>query len=142
MIYKHIVEWYNWYNELSENEKDQMAHINCCERVIMSANEVLSLELSDDALRIAKGFGGGMKIESTCGVITGGVMALSKYYFDDSRLNDIVADFILSYERMYGSISCDHLKDHYRTEDKGCQPVIINAGQLLDEIINKYGKEA
>lgn len=140
MIYKHIDEWYKWYNTLDDTTKDAMVHINCCERTLFSANEVLELNLSEDALKVARGFGGGMKVKSTCGVITGGVMALSKYYYDDERLNEIIIDFIETYEKSFGSSSCDVLIDMYRREDIGCQPVVKNAGMVLDSLIEKYGK--
>lgn len=140
MIRKHVEEWYKEYNKKSQSEKDNMVHINCCERVLFSANHVLELSLSDEALKMARGFGGGMKVKSTCGVITGGVMALSKYYYNDVRLNEIIADFINSYEQLYGSISCDILIEKYRDDEIGCQPVVMSAAILLDELIEKYGK--
>lgn len=140
MIYKHIDEWYNWFNALDEKAQDEVVHINCCERILFSANDVLGLNLNEDALKVARAFGGGMKVKSTCGVITGGVMALSKYYYDDDRLEEIVVDYITSFETAYTSLSCEVLTDLYRQEDIKCQPVIKNAGQVLDGIIEKYGK--
>ena len=50
--------------------------LNCAEKILYGANWAYNMKLPAEALKLAAGFGGGMGIESSCGVITGGVMVL------------------------------------------------------------------
>ena len=54
--------------------------LNCAEKILYGANWAYNMKLPAEALKLAAGFGGGMGIESSCGVITGGVMVLSSLY--------------------------------------------------------------
>lgn len=54
--------------------------LNCAEKILYGANWAYDMKLPAEALKLAAGFGGGMGIESSCGVITGGVMVLSSLY--------------------------------------------------------------
>ena len=48
--------------------------LNCAEKILYGANWAYNMKLPGEALKLAAGFGGGMGVESSCGVITGGVM--------------------------------------------------------------------
>lgn len=54
--------------------------LNCAEKILYGANWAYNMKLPVEALKLAAGFGGGMGVESSCGVITGGVMVLSSLY--------------------------------------------------------------
>lgn len=54
--------------------------LNCAEKILYGANWAYNMKLPGEALKLAAGFGGGMGVESSCGVITGGVMVLSSLY--------------------------------------------------------------
>lgn len=61
--------------------------LNCAETVLVAANEVHELNLSNDALRLSAGFGGGVGgMEMLCGALNGGVMALSRLIETTLRL--------------------------------------------------------
>lgn len=46
--------------------------LNCAEKILYGANWAYNMKLPGEALKLAAGFGGGMGVESSCGVITGG----------------------------------------------------------------------
>lgn len=113
---------------------------NCAEKILYGSNIVYKLGLSDDALKMAAGFGGGMGIESTCGVITAGVMVLSQLFTEtvahqSDVLKPLTNEFISKYNALMGSIDCASLKDIHRTEAIGCSKVIVEGAKILDEIV-------
>lgn len=138
MLYKYLVNEYEKYDLLSDVEKDSMEHVNCCEKILFGINNINNLKLDENALKLARGFGGGMNVEGTCGVITGGVMSISSIYYDNDNYKEIISDFINTYNNKFKSISCDVLREMYGTEEEGCRNVILNAAAILDSIISKY----
>ena len=142
MIQKILEEKFKVLNQLTEEEKSEIPHVNCCEHILIGGNDFLELGLSKDNLSIAKGFGGGMKIESTCGALTGAIMVLSLYLNDEEKLNQGIHDFFEMFNKKYhDSIDCKPLKDAYRHEKFGCQPVILMAANILDSVLVKYRKQ-
>lgn len=113
--------------------------LNCAEKILYGANKAYSLGLDDKALKLAAGFGGGMGIESVCGVLTGGIMVLSKLFVDEvahqSNIKEITQKFFARFEKEMGSIGCTQLKADYRTEELKCHRVILKGAEILDELI-------
>ena len=60
---------------------------NCAETMVYSANEYYQLELSEDALKMAAGFGGGMFEKHLCGIVSGAICVLG-IMFKNKTLND------------------------------------------------------
>ena len=142
MIQKILEEKFNVLNQLTEDEKSKIPHVNCCEHILSGGNDFLEFGLSKENLSIAKGFGGGMKIESTCGAITGAIMVLGLYIKDEEKLNQGIHDFFeLFNKRYHDSIDCKPIKETYRHERFGCQPVILMAANILDSVLAKYRKQ-
>ena len=56
---------------------------NCAEAMLRAINLVWGLRLSDESLRLAAGFGGGMGCEDACGAMTGAVAGLSALLVKD-----------------------------------------------------------
>jgi len=112
---------------------------NCAEKILYGANEVYNLGLGKETMKLAAGFGGGMGIESTCGAITASIMVLSKLFVEntahESEIKEISREFLKRYKDEMNSIECALLKKNYRTEEKGCDDVIIKAAEILDEVI-------
>ncbi len=50
--------------------------LNCAETMLYAANEEYGLNLSKETFKTMAAFGGGMGVESTCGVITGAISVL------------------------------------------------------------------
>ena len=65
--------------------------LNCAEKILYGANWAYNMKLPAEALKLAAGFGGGMGIESSCGVITGGVMVLSSLYVNVTDMKAAVS---------------------------------------------------
>lgn len=128
--------------ELLEQGYGNDMNLNCAEKILHGANEVYNLGLESEALKLATGFGGGMAIESVCGVLTGGIMVLGRLFKsndleDKEKFKNIIKDYIESYRKEMGEIDCAPLKERYRTNEEGCNCIIVKAGEVLDEIIEK-----
>lgn len=126
---------------IEEGYGDEL-NLNCAEKILYGSNEAYSLGLEPEALKLAAGFGGGMVIESVCGVLTGGIMVLGKLFKPESpedkdRFKEIIKNYLEAYRKKMGEIDCSPLKDRYRTEEEGCNQVIIKAAEVLEEIIEK-----
>ncbi len=141
MLYNYLIKEYKDLAALSEKERSIMVHVNCCEKIVFGSNSVYKLGLDKNALKMAKGFGGGMNVESSCGVVTGGVMVLSNMFFDSENYRTIIKEFIETFTKDFGTIDCDILKELYRTEEEGCNNIIIKGAKVLDDIIEIYRGE-
>lgn len=141
MIESMLKEKFETFNALSDLKKNKLAHVNCCEHMVISGHEVYGYPLSETMIKMAKGFGGGMKIGTTCGALTGGVMVLGLLFEDHEKFDEIVEAFLVDFKRSYKTLDCQPLKTAYRQEDKGWQPVIIMAARVLDSVISKYRKQ-
>jgi len=116
--------------------------LNCAQKILFAANEVYQLGLSDEALSLAGGFGGGMGIESTCGALTAGVMVLSKLFpikDDESKkyLYALTKEYLETYKEKMGHIDCTPLKKAFRNDVIGCKDVIVESARILDAMITR-----
>lgn len=137
MVVQHLDNYFKAYRALSEEEKANTPHVNCCEYLVKAGSKACDFTFGKDVHQIAKGFGGGMKIESVCGALTGSVMVLTKLYADQEDFDEIIQSFFSRFEKQYGSIQCDDLKLKYRNDDIGCQDVMKYAGEILEEMIKE-----
>lgn len=131
--------------DLIKNDYGKEEELNCAEKIIHGANQAYDLGLSPESLKVAKGFGGGMGIGSTCGALTGGIMAISKKFAGSNLGKEefyaIIQDYLNEYEARMGSIYCKELKEKYVIDDdSNCDQIIEESAKLLDEIINKYNR--
>lgn len=111
--------------------------LNCAEKILYGANWAYNMKLPCEALKLAAGFGGGMGVESSCGVITGGVMVLSSLYVsrnghESGRIKALEKEFIETFTKEMGTIDCSDLKAKYRNDEIKCNLVIFKAGEILD----------
>lgn len=125
--------------ELIESGFGKEEGLNCAEKILHGANRVYNLNLNDEALKLAYGFGGGMGIQSVCGVLTGGVMVISKVCKDKNTDKNLVKDFSNRFFDMFREemedVNCHILKDIHHTEDLGCHSVIVKAAEILDKLV-------
>ena len=110
--------------------------LNCAEAILYGANQVYHLNLNPDSLKLAAAFGGGMAIESICGVL----MVLGKLFVPDvahkhPEIKELSKELFNTFEKEMGDILCKPLKDNYRTEEKKCRDVILKAAEILDKIV-------
>ncbi len=120
------------------NAKD----LNCAETVLYAANEAYGLQLPHSALKLAAGFGGGMGINATCGALTGAIMALSALFVKDrgresDYIKELNAEFFDSFKDKMESIDCSYLKEHYRSPQDDCHPIIVQAAQIVEVLIDR-----
>ena len=67
----------NMEKEKQLAEKYHMAGNNCVESVIKACNDSMDLKLSDDAIRMASGMGGGIgRSGCVCGALTGACLVI------------------------------------------------------------------
>ena len=117
--------------------------LNCAEKMLYGANKVYDLGINRNDLKLAAGFGGGMAVGITCGILTGGIMALAKAFIEDrghdgTLLKEIEAEYITKFNDRMGSINCDPLVEKYRDPEKGCDYLIFEAAKIFDELMEKY----
>lgn len=126
--------------ELIKNGFGLEEDYNCAEKILYGANRVYQLELSDDALKMASAFGGGMGIEATCGVITAGLMVIGMKVtqtvaHQSKAMRPVANAFLAAYSDRMGSINCKVLKENYKTEENGCYSIIYEGALILDRLI-------
>ena len=113
---------------------------NCAEKIVRGANTAYGLGLSDDALRMIGGFGGGMGLGETCGTITGAVAVISDILVSERahatpELKPATQRFIKEFRQELGDLDCLPLRSQYRNKEKGCDKIIITAAEILDELV-------
>ncbi|MCF0150854.1 MAG: C-GCAxxG-C-C family protein [Firmicutes bacterium] len=97
---------------------------NCCETTIRLANQKYDLGLTEENMRLLSGFGGGLMSGLACGVLCGGVAAISKKLVetrghDTPALKPAVTGFVSDFEETLGHVNCKDLKVTYNhPEDK------------------------
>jgi len=125
--------------ELIQNGYGIKEDLNCAETILYGANQVYHLNLTPNSLKLAAAFGGGMAIESICGVLTASLMVLGELFVPDvahkyPEIKELSKELFDTFEKEMGDILCKPLKDNYRTEEKKCREVILKAAEILDKI--------
>ena len=115
--------------------------LNCAEKILYGANWAYDMKLPAEALKLAAGFGGGMGVESSCGVITGGVMVLyvKRNGHESGRIKALEKEFIETFTKEMGAIDCAALKAKYRNDEIKCNLIIFKAGEILDRMVEREG---
>ena len=121
--------------------------LNCAEAILYGANRVYHLDLNSDSLKMAAAFGGGMAIESVCGVLTASVMVLGKLFVPDvahkhPEIKELCKELFDTFEKEMGDILCKPLKDNYRTEERKCKDVILKGAEILNKIVTRELKSS
>lgn len=89
---------------------------NCAQSALIGCGHLT--ELDDlSALKVAGGFGGGMRVGSICGAATGALMALGCIFpFTDdgqpdqkSRIGQLTLDFLGRFSQAHGCLNCTDL---------------------------------
>ena len=129
---------------LAEDFGDEQNY-SCSERLFAGANRAYNLGLSEDSFKTASCFSGGMMISGTCGALAGSLMALGYILVEDRahntpELRSEVQDFIMSFNKKFGAMDCALLKEKYRTPEKKCVPLQIEAAGILDDFLISIGR--
>lgn len=108
---------------------------NCAQAVLIPFWEEAGLD-HESAQKAAKNLGVGMKLGSTCGAVTGGLMALGIKGASD----ETVAEYIrILKERHGGSLNCPDLlrrnQEQVKLDKKShCDGMILEAIALVEEL--------
>lgn len=112
---------------------------SCSESILMAANEVYDLGLTDDEILLFAGFRGGMGYGSTCGCLTGAIGALSRKYAGREDLKTICGNFVAYFKEKLAadSIDCAVLEPKYKNETVRCGITVGMGADALSEYIAK-----
>ncbi len=123
-----------------EIRNDPAKHCNCAQTMLAAFADDLSIS-EETAMKLGSNFGGGMKMGSVCGAITGGAMILGLYGMDDVRALN------LFYQKMKagheGMMMCADLLR--RNAEKGgqkkphCDQMICESIGYIEEILKEQG---
>ena len=116
---------------------------NCAEKIIKGANEAYHLGLEEDSTRLFAAFGGGLAIGDTCGAVCSALGVISRLFVADTArkselLKLIICDFMKRFQEKTGSLKCAELKKQYAANGQKCAYILESAGEILDQIIEKY----
>jgi len=112
---------------------------NCAEAVYLATCEKYGLPVSDDALKVAGVFGGGIGTERLCGAAAGAVAAIAlKYSSGNARTSTEMKDrsvaFMKEFMEMYdGSDLCKDIKPTHFKEGVRCLSVVEAALDILEK---------
>lgn len=132
--------------ELIEQGFYLKSDLNCAETILYGANQVYGLGLPKDCLRLSAAFGGGMAIESVCGVVTASLMVLGYLFVKDNahqnpEIKELNRELFDRVTKELGDFNCQPLKDQYRTEEKKCYYVILKGAEILDDMVIREMKK-
>lgn len=127
-------------DKAKELRSDPSKHINCAQAVILPFAEDLGMS-EETIMKLASNFGGGMKMASVCGTVTGGAMVLGLFGMDNVQvLNQFYAKVKEKHE---GHLICaDLLK---LNASKGlpkkphCDAMVYDSVQFVEEILREQG---
>ena len=109
--------------------------LNCAEKMLYGANTVYNLGIDKSDLKLAAGFGGGMGLGLTCGILTGAIMAFSKAFIierghESTFLKELESEFITRFKELTSHTDCTPLKED-----------IFEAAKIFDDIMQRYYKK-
>ena len=129
-----------YLDKAAELRAIEVPHHNCAQSVLMSFGDLTGV--GDDTLyKIAVNFGAGMKAGSTCGVITGGLMALGLLGVDDAETAE--AFFRAFAENHSGCTDCRELlrmnEEAGNPKKPHCDGLVYESVALVEKIIKERG---
>lgn len=128
---------------------------NCCQSIVIAFSDELGLE-RDLALKIASGFGGGLKQGEVCGVVTGAIMVIGLKYgyispedtINKEKVSELTMRFQEIFKEHFDSILCRDLlgydvaipeENKYAKENKiskqVCPKYVTGAVEILNDLI-------
>lgn len=114
---------------------------NCAQTMVILSSKRYNFEVSNDLINAMAGLGGGLQTESLCGVVSGGVMALSLIFPDKDIQNQAIVSFQDKLKTKLPSFSCKEIKKSHRDENDKCLNVVETAFDSLTEVVNKITKK-
>ena len=110
---------------------------NCAEGILLAANDVYGLGLTEKDIVLFAGFGGGMGCGSTCGSLTGAIGVLSKLFGTREDFRSLCGEFVTIFEKALGGLDCGTLATKYKTEETRCVTAVELTAEALEKFIDK-----
>ena len=114
----------------------QLGH-HCSDGLMLAANELYHLGLTEESMIPFAGFATGMGCKSTCGALIGAIAVLSVKYKDREDLKPLCADFVAKFNQKFGTLDCEPIEAKYKTPTNRCTAAVEICADLLEEYIDK-----
>lgn len=110
---------------------------SCGEAILLAANEVYGLNLTEGEIQLFAGFRTGMGCGSTCGALAGAIGIISRMYGQREDFNPLCGQFVDKFQEKLacGTTDCATLAAKYKTEEKRCTDAVALTAQALDAFI-------
>ena len=111
---------------------------SCAEGILLAANEIYDLGLTEGEISLFAGFRTGMGCGSTCGALAGAIGVLSKMYGQRGDFKELCGKFVAAFETELdcGAIDCATLAARYKTPEKRCVAAVELAAEALEKFID------
>ncbi len=114
-------------------------HYNCAQSVVLPFAEDAGIS-EETAMRFAANFGGGMKMASVCGAVTGGLMVLGLFGVDDPK---ILSQFYRQVKANHqGYLDCANLlrinKEAGREKKPHCDAMVYECIEIVESILREH----
>ena len=130
---------------------------NCSQAVLSSYSEQFGLDC-EKASRVATGFGGGMRMSSICGAVTGAFMVLGLKFGNSTakekecklKTYEKISEFTKRFKARNDSVICKELlgcdistpEGSKEAQNKGlfttiCPKAVRDAAEILEEMLNE-----
>ena len=137
--------------------ENHIAGYNCSQSVLGAFCEELGIP-KDYAMKMASGFGGGMRCGEVCGAVTGALMALGLKYgqikAEDQEtkkaMNDLTTEFHRRFKELHQTNICKELLGHDISTEEGqtaiqqknlsrnkCDGLIADAVTIVEEMLKE-----
>ena len=116
----------------------------CAEAILLAANDVYSLGMTEAETGLFAGFRTGMGCGSTCGSLTGAIGVLSRKYHGREDLKELCARFVEAFEQKMacGATDCATLAARYKTAVSRCRAAVELTAEALEGYIDKLDGRA
>lgn len=117
---------------------------NCAEAVLHASNDYYQLGLSEQAMKLVSGFGGGMQTGNVCGTLLAAISVFSLRYVETKAhesedIKPAVALLVQRFkEAMGGSILCCDIKPRLFQEGVRCLRTVEIACDVMEQVISEY----
>lgn len=109
---------------------------NCAQSVLAACGKYTGLE-RETALRVAEGFGGGVRSGEICGAISGAVMAIGLIEPDKRKAATLSRQCVECFRRDFGCVRCVELKQNRVS----CDALIAYGAQHIEDLMNQKEQE-
>ncbi len=108
-------------------------HYNCCHATFMVFSDLHGVD-ADTAYSLGHHFGGGMRVGTVCGALSGAIMTMGMLRHSNDEVKALIAEF----EQTHGSIYCAALLEKINDElpkDVLCNRLICHCVEILERYV-------